>query len=293
MTQDGVVVVDKPAGMTSHDVVDRVRRVLKTRKVGHAGTLDPDATGILVLGLGRATRFLSYSQSAPKRYRATARFGVSTSTQDASGDVVSSRAAAHLDLDAVAAAARSFVGEIEQVPPMVSAVKIGGERLYRKARRGEEVERPARAVTVYGLDVTSFEPGVAPSFTLDVRCSAGTYVRTLVHDLGERLGCGAHLASLRRIEAGGFTEADALALDALDSTAIRPLEDIVAPLMRLELDERQTRDVADGKPIAAPTGVEEDARRALFSNGRLLAVYRRAGELLKAETVVGDLATRR
>ncbi|HEX3326118.1 MAG TPA: tRNA pseudouridine(55) synthase TruB [Actinomycetota bacterium] len=293
MTQDGVVVVDKPAGMTSHDVVDRVRRVFSTRRVGHAGTLDPDATGILVLGLGRATRFLSYSQSAPKRYRATARFGVSTSTQDASGDVVSTRAAAHLDLDAVAAAARSFVGEIEQVPPMVSAVKIGGERLYRKARRGEEVERPARAVTVYGLDVTSFEPGVAPSVTLDVRCSAGTYVRTLVHDLGERLGCGAHLASLRRIEAGGFTEADALALDALDSTAIRPLEDIVAPLMRLELDEQQTREVADGKPIAAPTGVEEDARCALFSNGRLLAVYRRAGELLKAETVVGDLATRR
>ncbi|MDP9233369.1 MAG: tRNA pseudouridine(55) synthase TruB [Actinomycetota bacterium] len=293
MTQDGVVVVDKPAGMTSHDVVDRVRRVFSTRKVGHAGTLDPDATGVLVLGLGRATRFLSYSQSAPKRYRATARFGVSTSTQDASGDVVSTRAAAHLDLDAVAAAARSFVGEIEQVPPMVSAVKIGGERLYRKARRGEEVERPARAVTVYGLDVTSFEPGTAPSATLEVRCSAGTYVRTLVHDLGESLGCGAHLASLRRIEAGGFTEADALALDALDATAIRPLEDIVAPLMRLELDEQQTREVADGKSIAAPTGVEEDALRALFSNGRLLAVYRRAGEVLKAETVVGDLATRR
>jgi tRNA pseudouridine55 synthase len=293
MTQDGVVVVDKPAGMTSHDVVDRVRRVFSTRKVGHAGTLDPDATGVLVLGLGRATRFLTYSQSAPKRYRATARFGVSTSTQDASGEVVSTRAAAHLDLDAIAAAAKSFVGAIEQVPPMVSAVKIGGERLYRKARRGEEVERPPRAVTVYGLDVTSFELGPAPVATLDVRCSAGTYVRTLVHDLGDRLGCGAHLASLRRIEAGGFSEADALALDALDPAAIRPLEDIVAPLMRLELDEQQTRAVVDGKPIAAPSGVEEDSQRALFSNGRLLAVYRRAGDVLKAETVVGDLATRR
>jgi tRNA pseudouridine55 synthase len=293
MTQDGLVVVDKPAGMTSHDVVDRVRRVFSTRKVGHAGTLDPDATGVLVLGIGRATRFLTYSQSAPKRYRATARFGVTTSTQDASGDVVSTRAAAHLDVDAVAAAAQSFVGAIEQVPPMVSAVKIGGERLYRKARRGEEVERPPRAVTVYSLGVTAFEPGPTPVATLDVRCSAGTYVRTLVHDLGERLGCGAHLASLRRIEAGGFTEADALPLDAIDLTAIRPLEDIVAPLMHLELDEQQTRAVGDGKPIAAPTGVEEGSRRALFSNGRLLAVYRRAGDLLKAETVVGDLATRR
>jgi tRNA pseudouridine55 synthase len=293
MTPDGVVVVDKPAKMTSHDVVDRVRSVFSTRKVGHAGTLDPDATGVLVLGLGRATRFLTYSQSAPKRYRATARFGVSTSTQDASGDVVSTRSAAGLDLDAVATAASSFVGEIEQVPPMVSAVKIGGERLYRKARRGEEVERPPRKITVYGLDVTSFEAGSAPVAMLDVRCSAGTYVRTLVHDLGERLGCGAHMASLRRIEAGGFTEADALALDALDPTAIRPLEDIVAPLMRLELDEQQTRAVADGKPIPTPNEVEEDARRALFSNGRLLAVYRRRGELLKAETVVGDLATRR
>jgi tRNA pseudouridine55 synthase len=293
MTQDGVLVVDKPAGMTSHDVVDRVRSLFSIRRVGHAGTLDPDATGVLVLGLGRATRFLTYSQSAPKRYRATARFGVSTSTQDASGEVVSTRAAGHLDLDAVAAAAKSFVGEIEQVPPMVSAVKIGGERLYRKARRGEEVERPPRAVTVYGLDVTSFEPGPAPVATLDVRSSAGTYIRTLVHDLGERLGCGGHLASLRRIEAGGFTESDAVALDAVDATAIRPLEDIVVALPRLELDEQQTRAVADGKPIAAPAGIEEESRRALFSNRRLLAVYRRAGELLKAETVVGDLVTRR
>jgi tRNA pseudouridine55 synthase len=293
MTQDGVVVVDKPAGMTSHDVVDRVRRVFSTRKVGHAGTLDPDATGVLVLGLGRATRFLSYSQAVPKRYRAVARFGVTTSTQDASGEVLSTRPAGDLDLGSVAAAATSFLGPIEQVPPMVSAVKIGGERLYRKARRGEEVDRLPRAVTIYELAVTSFEPGPEPRATLEVTCSAGTYVRTLVHDLGQRIGCGAHLGSLRRIEAGGFTEVDAVALDSLHPGALRPLEDIVGSMERVELDEQEARAVADGKPIPATDAAEQGALRALFSAGRLLAVYRRTGDLLKAETVVGDLASRR
>jgi tRNA pseudouridine55 synthase len=292
VTVDGVVVVDKPAGMTSHDVVNRLRRLFGTKKVGHAGTLDPDAMGVLVLGLGRATRFLSYSQAAPKRYLAEALFGVSTSTQDASGQVLATRSVADVHRDSVLNASRSFVGDIEQVPPMMSAVKIGGERLYKKARRGEEVDRPLRSVTVYGFEVMSFDPGPPPRATFDVRCSAGTYVRTLVHDLGERLGCGAHVTTLRRIEAGGFTESDAVALAGLDTTALRPLEAIVTPLARLDLDPEHARAVGDGKPIAAPGAVGDGELRALFANGRLLAVYRRAGDMLRAETVVGDLALR-
>ena len=137
---DGVLVIDKPAGMTSHDVVDRIRKTFRTRKVGHAGTLDPDATGVLILGIGRATRFLAYSQAAPKRYKAVARFGITTSTQDASGEVIHEVEAAFSE-DDLRSALEGFRGEIEQIPPMVSAVKVGGERLYKKARRGEEVER--------------------------------------------------------------------------------------------------------------------------------------------------------
>ncbi|MEA2507320.1 MAG: tRNA pseudouridine55 synthase [Actinomycetota bacterium] len=292
MTLDGVLVVDKPSGMTSHDVVARVRRVFGIKKVGHAGTLDPSATGILVLGLGRATRFLTYSQSVPKRYIAVARFGISTSTQDASGEVLSERPCADLDAESLLRAARSFVGEIEQIPPMVSAVKIGGERLYRKARRGEEVDRPPRSVTVYALNLTFFDPGPAAEATLDVTCSAGTYVRTLIHDLGAELGCGAHLKSLRRVEAGGFGEADTVALDTLEPSMLLPLEAIVRGIERMDVGDEETRSVLDGHPIPAPPAVAEGATRALFSDNRLLAVYRRRGDQLKAETVVGDLAGR-
>ncbi|MEA2509340.1 MAG: tRNA pseudouridine55 synthase [Actinomycetota bacterium] len=293
MTVDGVLVIDKPAGMTSHDVVERLRRVFATKKVGHAGTLDPDATGVLVLGFGRATRFLMYSQAAPKRYTAVAQLGVTTSTQDASGAILSTSSAADLDRAAVMRAVRAFVGEIEQIPPMVSAVKVGGERLYQKARRGEEIDRPPRRVTIYELEVTSFEPGPQARATLSVKCSAGTYVRTLAHDLGQQLGCGAHLNSLCRTEAGGFMLSDAEALERVELGMLRPLEDVVRPLGRVDLDDAEARAVGDGKPIPAHLAVPDGALRALFANGRLMAVYRRAGDLLRAETVVGDLATRR
>ncbi len=184
------MVIDKPAGMTSHDVVARVRKIFQTKKVGHAGTLDPDATGILVLGLGTATRLLSFAQDGPKRYIAIASFGTTTTTQDASGDVIEAK---HVEIDReqVAAATRSFLGQIEQIPPMVSAVKVGGERLYKKARRGEEIERKPRPVTIHALELTSFTED-PPEAAFDVSCSPGTYIRTLVHDIGRQLGCGAH-----------------------------------------------------------------------------------------------------
>ncbi len=293
---DGVLVIDKPPGMTSHDVVDEVRRRFGTRKVGHAGTLDPDATGVLVVGVGRATRFLSYSQAAPKRYRATAVFGAITSTQDASGDVLERRPILFGRQELVRAMTR-FVGEISQVPPMVSAVRIGGECLYHKARRGEDIERPARRVTIYSLDVLDWEPpprdGDEARATLDVRCSAGTYVRTLVHDLGLELGCGAYLEALRRIEAGGFSEHDACPLGDLDRAALRPLIEIARQLPRVEVGEDETTLVKSGRAldVAGLKGAVEPGEgepTAVVRNGDLVAVYRRKGDQLVADRVVSS-----
>ncbi len=281
---DGVLVVDKPPGMTSHDVVDAVRRKLKTRKVGHAGTLDPDATGILLLGVGRATRFLSYAQAAPKRYVAGARFGASTTTQDASGEVVETGTTDFTEAELVEALA-ALTGEIEQVPPMVSAVKVAGEKLYEKARRGEEVERAPRRVTVYELRLLEHDAEAATA-TLEVLCSGGTYVRTLIHDLGQVLRCGAHMTSLRRTATAGFTEMDAIALDAVDASALRPLGDAVRELPRLDVDAAAASAVSHGKPLRGDAA--DDRHVAVFHEGRLIAVYRAAPDGLRPDRVVPD-----
>ena len=281
---DGVVVVDKPAGMTSHDVVDKVRKALHERKVGHAGTLDPDATGILILGIGKATRFLSYAQASHKRYEAVARFGSTTTTQDAAGEVLETKPAPITRSD-IEKALPSFTGRIRQTPPMVSAVKIGGERLYKKARRGESVERAARDIEVTSLRLTGFAEGDPPEATLDVVCSAGTYVRTLVHDLGQALGCGAHLASLRRTEAGGFTEADAVSLESVSADTVLPLAEVVRELDRVEISEDDATSVGHGRPLF-PSGIPVRAPVALMREGRLLAVYRPEGDKLVADRVV-------
>ncbi|HEX2293986.1 MAG TPA: tRNA pseudouridine(55) synthase TruB [Actinomycetota bacterium] len=279
---DGVLVVDKPPGMTSHDVVDAVRRKLGTRKVGHAGTLDPDATGILLLGVGKATRFLSYAQAAPKRYVAGARFGASTTTQDASGEVVATGEPAFTEAELLETLAR-FTGEIEQVPPMVSAVKVGGERLYAKARRGEEVERAPRRVTVYELKLLELDPAESHA-ALEVLCSGGTYVRTLIHDVGESLGCGAHMTSLRRVAAGGFDETDATSLDSVGPAALRPLGDAVRELPRMDVDAEAARAVSHGKPL--PLQTEADSPVAVFHGDSLIAVYRPAEGGLRPDRVV-------
>ena len=274
--------------MTSHDVVDAARRRLRTKRIGHGGTLDPGATGVLVLGVGKATKLLRYAQASPKRYRATARFGTTTTTQDAAGDVVEQRPAKITSED-VSVALKDFVGDIDQIPPMVSAVKVGGERLYRKALRGEEVERAARRVTVYSLKLLDFvEEGLAgaPEATLDVSCSAGTYVRTLVHDVGAALGCGAHLISLRRIAAGGWEEGDAVALDSIGPGDLRPLSDAVRDLPALEVGEDGASLVADGRPLEVRTDVPEGGLVAVLHDGDLLGVYRRRGQNLVADRVV-------
>lgn len=282
---DGVLVIDKPAGMTSHDVVDRIRKRLGTRRVGHAGTLDPDATGVLILGLGRATRFLSYAQASTKRYLTTAVFGVTTTTQDAAGEVIERRPVSISEAQ-VRAVAAEHTGDLDQVPPMVSAVRIGGERLYEKARRGEEVERVARPVTIYDLEVLSFTED-PPEAVLDVRCSAGTYVRTLVHDLGASLGCGAHLRALRRTEAGGFLESEAIELDAVEPEHLLPLADAVRGLTRIEIESDTARLVGNGRRLELPSrDLAEGEHFALMNNDELVAVYARRGDELVPERVV-------
>jgi tRNA pseudouridine55 synthase len=284
---DGVLVVDKPAGMTSHDVVDEIRRRFQTKKVGHAGTLDPDATGVLLIGVGRATRFLAYAQDAPKRYEATAAFGTSTSTQDASGDVIETRECS-FSAEELARALEKFTGDIEQVPPMVSAVRVGGERLHVKARRGEEVERAPRPVTIHELELTEFRPGDVPEAEISVLCSSGTYVRTLIHDIGAALGCGAHMATLRRIETGGFTIAEATPLADISTDHLHPLTEAVRVLPAIDLSEEDARAVENGHKLAASiaSGLVEGDLVALRAEGALVAVYRRVGDVLAADRVV-------
>jgi tRNA pseudouridine55 synthase len=222
---DGLAVVDKPAGWTSHDVVGRSRRIFGQRRVGHAGTLDPDATGVLVLGLGRATRLLKYLTGLSKTYVGEVVLGVSTSTLDSAGEVTGVYDMSGVSLADVAEAAARFVGEIEQVPPMVSAVKVGGRRLHELARAGIEVERSPRRVTVTRYDVAPTDDPLV--FTVEVDCSSGTYVRTLAADLGTSLGGGAHLRRLRRTAVGSFGLADAVPLETLGR------EHVLAPVEAL------------------------------------------------------------
>jgi tRNA pseudouridine55 synthase len=217
---DGLIVVDKPAGMTSHDVVAHVRRLARTRRVGHGGTLDPMATGVLVVGVGRATRLLTYVIGTEKTYAATIRLGQATVTDDAEGEVLASMLADGVTDEAIRAGLAAMTGEIDQVPSAVSAVKIDGRRAYQRVREGEDVRLAARRVTVSRLDVLAIrrdvdgEPGVV-DVDVDVACSSGTYVRAIARDLGDALRVGGHLTALRRTAVGGFTLAEAVTLDAL------------------------------------------------------------------------------
>lgn len=212
---DGILNLLKPPGMTSHDVVSVVRRTLGIKKVGHTGTLDPGVAGVLPICVGRATRLAEFIAGADKAYRAEITFGVTTDTQDSFGVVQSEQSAAHLTKGDVAYALARFHGPIEQVPPMVSAVKVGGKRLYELAREGVEVERKARTITIHRLQLLDFRPGERPTAFVDVVCSKGTYVRTIAHDLGQMLGVGAHLSHLVRTRSGDFTLPEAATLEEL------------------------------------------------------------------------------
>lgn len=273
---DGLVVVDKPAGWTSHDVVAKSRGLLGTRKVGHAGTLDPDATGVLLLGVGKATRLLRYLSPLGKAYVGEVVLGTETSTLDAAGEVTATHDMTSITHDQVVAAARRFVGPIEQVPPMVSAVKVGGKRLHELARQGIEVERQPRPVTIHSLEVgpgPDQEPGV---FTMAVHCSSGTYIRTLAADIGHALGGGAHLRTLRRTAVGPFTLDEAVPLESVTPDVVRPVLDAVRHLATVAVDDERALLVRQGRvfereELGLPT---PDGPWAVTGPaGDLLAVY--------------------
>lgn len=281
---DGVAVVDKPAACTSHDVVARARRSLGTRKVGHAGTLDPDATGVLVLGVGRATRLLRYVGDLPKSYVGEVVLGVATSTLDAAGEVVATAEMAGVGRDEVRAAAAGMVGTVRQVPPMVSAVQVGGRRLHELAREGVEVAREPREVTVWRFEVAGeVEPGV---FRVAVDCSSGTYVRSLAADLGTALGGVAHLRRLRRTAVGPFTEDRARPVEELE---LLPPRAAVDHLAAVAVDDEVAALVRTGRPLerAGPTPFPGEGPWAVVApDGSLLAVYRPEGDRARPEVVL-------
>jgi tRNA pseudouridine55 synthase len=275
---NGLVVIDKAAGMTSHDVVARCRHIFGQRRVGHAGTLDPDATGVLLVGLGRVTRLLRFVSALPKTYTTDIVFGTATTTLDASGDVVGTYDMAHVTPEMVRAAASELTGDIEQVPPMVSAVKVGGRRLHELARQGVEVERAPRPVTVYRFD-TAPHPGRAGVYRAEIECSSGTYVRVLAHDLGRALGGGAHVADLRRTRIGSFGEGDMRPLERLGPDDVLTPAQAVRDLDAVTVESAIATSVRTGLPLdKVPLGAVGDGPWALLDDqGVLLAVYEATG----------------
>ncbi|NYJ02007.1 tRNA pseudouridine55 synthase [Nocardioides thalensis] len=273
MTASGLVVVDKPAGITSHDVVSRVRRLAGTRKVGHAGTLDPMATGVLVLGVERATRLLGHLLMTDKSYEATIRLGVTTVTDDAEGDVMETRDTSDVTEAAVREALARFVGDIEQVPTAVSAIKVDGKRAYQRVRAGEDVELTARPVTIHELVVTRV---ALPEVDVTVRCSSGTYIRAIARDVGEALGVGGHLTALRRTAVGPYGLDVAQTLDQLgEEFSVLPIADAArSAFPAVDLDDSQAQAVRYGRPLALPI----DGLTAVFApDGEFLALYRPEG----------------
>jgi tRNA pseudouridine55 synthase len=258
----GLVVVDKPGGITSHDVVSRVRRMAGTRRVGHGGTLDPMATGVLIVGVERATRLLTYVVGSDKGYAATIRLGQSTVTDDAEGEVTATVPATSVTDSAVRRALSTFVGDVDQVPSAVSAIKVGGVRSYARVRKGEEVELAARRITISRLDVLAVRPadgGAVVDVDVDLTCSSGTYVRAIARDLGAALGVGGHLTALRRTAVDGFTLEEAVPLDTLAERADGGTSPVTLPLAaacgrilpRREVDEAQARSLGHGAPLPA------------------------------------------
>ena len=276
---EGLLLVDKPSGMTSHDAVDVVRRSLGTRRVGHAGTLDPMATGLLVVGVGRATRLLRYLGELPKTYAATGRLGEETDTLDADGEIVRT-APVDVSLAEVERACASLVGESMQTPPAHSAVKVGGRRLYEAARRGEALEAPARPIRVDAFAVSAFD---GRDLEAQITCSGGTYVRVLVADVGRSLGCGAHLVRLRRTAIGSFRVEDA---GPPGEGAPEPLERAVEHLPSIRVDAEEARAVTHGR-ILAPAGIE--GPYAVFGpDDALKGIYRDEGAKARPEVVLAS-----
>jgi tRNA pseudouridine55 synthase len=275
MSHFGLIIVDKPVGPTSHKVVSIVRRGTGARKVGHAGTLDPRASGVLVLCLGSATRLSEYLSTASKRYEALIRFGSATRTYDAEGDVLhkTGNAPSRKEIEEILP---DFRGDINQVPPPFSAIKVNGSKAYELAREGKEVELDPRQVTIYDLQLRSYK---APDLSLEIECSAGTYIRALAHDLGERLSTGAHLAALRRIKAGPFTIDDAIPFPKLEvgfmvdkwERYLVPAVDALPDFPIVSVSQEEFDRIKHGHRIPAEAG-SEGLARAVSSEGELIAI---------------------
>jgi len=274
----GLVVIDKEAGWTSHDVVARCRRIFGQRRVGHAGTLDPDATGVLLVGLGRATRLMRFLTALPKTYTADIVLGTATSTLDASGEVVGTYDMSHVTPAMVSAAAQGLTGPIEQVPPMVSALKVGGRRLHELARQGIEVDRAARPVTVYRFDVAP-DPDRPLVYRAEVECSAGTYIRVLAQDVGAALGGGAHIGALRRTRIGSFGPGEMCPLDQVGPEALLTPAQAMRDLDVVAVDPPAAEAIRTGLPLdRVPIGAAGDGPWAMLdAQGNLLAVYEATG----------------
>ncbi|MEZ0095407.1 tRNA pseudouridine(55) synthase TruB [Streptacidiphilus sp. EB129] len=292
---DGLVIVDKPAGITSHTVVARIRKLAGTRKVGHAGTLDPMATGVLVIGCERATRLLGHLALTTKTYEATIRLGQSTVTDDAEGEVTATVSTAAVTPEAVAAGIAALTGDIQQVPSSVSAIKIDGKRSYSRVRDGEEVELAARPVTVSRFEVHARRPALAEDGTelvdLDVTvdCTSGTYIRALARDLGDGLGVGGHLTALRRTRVGPYTVAGSHTLTALEDSfadAVLPIADAAAAAFpRWDVDADQARLLVNGVRIDAPEMDVTEPVAVFDPDGRFLALIEERGGKAKSLAV--------
>ena len=283
---NGIIIIDKPADWTSMDVCAKLRGILKTKKVGHAGTLDPMATGVLPVFVGQATRGVSFAESGDKEYLAVLRLGLVTNTQDTSGQVLH-RTEELPDRAALEAALPRFTGEISQLPPMYSAIKIGGKKLYELARQGKEVERRPRPVTIHALELV--EQTASGDYVLRVRCSKGTYVRTLCHDIGQALGCGGCISSLRRTMAAGFTLADAVTLDQVQAaedplSLLLPIDAYFAGRPILILRPEAERKLRNGMTLAlSKEELPEPLRgecRVYGADGEFLALGRCEGHKL-------------
>lgn len=270
---NGLLVLDKPSRVTSHDVVQRVRRALRVRQVGHTGTLDPMATGVLVICVGQATRVSEYLLGHDKAYRATIRLGVETDTYDATGEIVATRAV-NVERAELEQALAQFVGELQQVPPMHSAIKRDGQKLYELARAGIEVEREARPVVIHSIELLDYQ---APDVSIDVRCSAGTYIRSLAHDLGAALGTGAHLSALRRTQVGpfgldqaiGLAEFETLTRQSISSVPLRVIDEALNDWPKVIVNAAQRQRAVTGGRIAD-----------LNMSGTRCRAYDEAGELI-------------
>ena len=285
----GILPVDKPEGPTSHDVVARARRSLRLRRIGHTGTLDPFASGLLLLCLGPATRLAEYLTALPKSYRAVLRLGQSTDTDDGTGRVLAEsegwRTVSEAD---VRAALEAQTGELDQLPPIYSAKKVDGERMYAAARRGEEVQRKPVRVTVYTAELIRFD---APLVELTVDCSSGTYIRSIARDVGEALGVGGHLTELRRTRVGRFDLARAVTLDGLDDSdavarALIPASEALSHLPSLTVDDAGLRALGHGSAVPATEDLPVERPVAVYSEaGALVAIGERAGPLLRPRKV--------